>query len=144
MTASVFAYGTLQLPSVMEAVTGKQFKSAAAVLEDYARFVIRKQVYPGIIPAGGATVNGRIYFDLEQSVIDVLDAFEDILYDRKCVDVTCNNKKIKTQAYVVNNKFRNLLGDEPWCIDIFQKKHLTLYLESCRKFHFAYLQSQKI
>lgn len=135
MTYSVFTYGTLQVPEVMEAVTGKIFEHATAVLVDYQRFCIRKQVYPGIVPKRGRTVEGRAYFNLNKSDLELLDAFEDDLYERKIAEVVCDNKKIEVQLYVVNEKFISLLSDDPWDITRFTNDHMATYLVSCRKFH---------
>lgn len=122
----------------MEAVTGKKFESAMAVLDNYERFKIKQQIYPGIIPVIGQTVYGRLYFDLDTSAINFLDAFEDVLYERKTNVVSCNNEEISAAVYVVNDKYRNLLSKKSWNIEIFQQRYLETYLDSCKKFHREY------
>ena len=138
MTLSVFTYGTLQIPSVIEAVTGRKFKSEPAVLENFVRFRIKNQVYPGIIPKENASIDGMIYFDLDERSLGFLDAFEDVLYVRTQDVVICNNNKIPAMVYVVDRQHRDLLSDEPWDIESFKRNHLDSYLESCRKFHREY------
>ncbi len=58
---NIFAYGTLMIPSVMYAVTGRHFRSQKAILKDYARFTVKGESYPGIIPVMNAITEGKIY-----------------------------------------------------------------------------------
>lgn len=141
MSISVFTYGTLQIPAVMEAVTGRKFKSENASLDGYERFIVKRQVFPGITAAIDKRVDGRIYFDLDMVAINFLDAFEDVLYVRKQLSAWCNNRKIQAQVYIVDDKFHNLLSDKPWEIEVFQQKHLRAYLDSCKKFHSEFKQT---
>lgn len=138
MSLPVFTYGTLQIPDIMEAVTGRKFKSEPAALEKYNRFRIKNQVFPGIIPMDSGSVNGVVYFDLDNTSLSFLDAFEDVLYVRKEAIVICGNKKILAQVYVVGEEYRGLLSDELWDIKQFRQKHLDVYLKSCKKFHKEY------
>ena len=141
MSEPVFTYGTLQVPVVMEAVTGRKFTSSPAILNDYIRYIVKRQVYPGIIPLAGSVVDGRLYFDMDDAAVRILDAFEDVLYERRQVEVNCNNQKIPAQAYVVAEKYRNLLSRENWDIKAFESEQLVNYLDSCRSFHGGYKQS---
>ena len=54
---NVFAYGSLMIPSVMHAVTGRWFTHTEAVLEGYARYGIDGESYPGIVPQEGAEIH---------------------------------------------------------------------------------------
>ena len=53
MSCSVFTYGTLEFPDVMEAVTGRSFKSVEAMAEGYARYLLKERMYPGMTPVSG-------------------------------------------------------------------------------------------
>ena len=133
MGQSVFTYGTLQIPAVMEAVTGQIFISVSAILHDHARFAIKRQVYPGIVPQAGSFVNGCLYFDVDDAALHCLDIFEDVLYERKPIQVACDNGMITTQVYVVCAKYRNLVDTKPWNLEDFTRRHLADYLKSCRR-----------
>lgn len=138
MSPPVFTYGTLQIPAVMEAVTGRKFKSVSAVLENYGRFRIKNQIFPGITPVDGDNVDGTVYFDLDNRSLDFLDSFEDVLYVRTQTNVICDDQKIPAQVYVVGENYRDLLTKDPWDIRLFQEKHLDNYIRSCRMFHEQY------
>jgi len=43
---SVFTYGTLEVPDVMEAVTGRVFDSAEAITEGDAQYLLQERIYP--------------------------------------------------------------------------------------------------
>ena len=76
----VFTYGTLMLPSVMEAVTGRRFAAQKAMLHGYARFRVKGASYPGVVEAVGATTDGVLYLDVDAPSLARLDAFEGAFY----------------------------------------------------------------
>ncbi len=45
--ALVFTYGTLEIPEVMETVTGQALASREATAKDFVRYLIQDCVYPG-------------------------------------------------------------------------------------------------
>ena len=45
---NLFAYGTLMVPEVLRAVTGREFTWREAVLRGYVRLTVRGQSYPGV------------------------------------------------------------------------------------------------
>ena len=98
MTAdmNIFAYGTLMIPSVMVAVTGRHFRSQKANLRNYARFTVKGESYPGIIPLTDAITEGIIYFNVNKFSLEQLDIFEGDLYERTHVRVEIEEKEIKT------------------------------------------------
>lgn len=57
---NIFSYGTLMIPSVMHAVTGRHFRSQKAILRDYARFTVKGELYPGIISITDAITEGIV------------------------------------------------------------------------------------
>jgi len=64
----IFAYGTLMIPEVMYAVTTCKFRFDNAILRDYARFTVKGESYPGIIPVTDAVTEGIIYFDVAERI----------------------------------------------------------------------------
>ncbi len=61
----VFTYGTLEIPEVMQAVTGQVFASREATAKDFVRYLIQDCVYPGMVSAKGETTSGRLYGPVE-------------------------------------------------------------------------------
>lgn len=132
MLDSVFTYGTLQVPAVMTAVTGKTFPFQPAVLPAYRCFKIRHRVYPAIIADSTAETTGTLYTGIDAEALALLDEFEDVLYDRLTVEVQTETGRVKAYAYVVADKYRHRLSDEAWDLCEFESKHLPSYLQRIR------------
>ena len=75
MKLNIFAYGTLMIPSVMHMVTARHFRSQKAILKDYARFRVKGESYPGIIPVTDAITEGIIYFNVNEFIKKDLEMF---------------------------------------------------------------------
>ncbi len=120
----------------MEAVTGRVFESAAAFAEGYARFLLKGQVYPGITPVAGQTTPGRVYFDVSQEAVSLLDRFEDKIYVPQVITVRARTgHRHNAYAYIIKPKDRGVLTGNPWIRESFIETSLTSYLEACRQFH---------
>ena len=123
-----FAYGTLQLPAVMLAVTGRRYAAFPARLEGYARRRLRDKSYPGIRPADAAAVDGLLYLDLDDDALQKLDAFEDAFYHRTSVQVSAARLDWPAQAYVLRKEAYGLLLPEEWQLADFAQHDLTRFL----------------
>ena len=131
--AAIFAYGTLQVPEIFEAVTGTSAVSESAILPGYARYGIRGQVFPGIVPEAGASVSGRYYPDLDEDTLAKIDDYEDVLYDRLTVTVRVGGVQKPAETYVVAGRYHDWLDGKPWRLETFREKHLARYLRYFRR-----------
>ncbi|MFG6469264.1 gamma-glutamylcyclotransferase family protein [Roseateles sp. BYS87W] len=86
--AHCFTYGSLMWADIMARVCGREFASEPASLAGHARHPVRGQDYPGLRPAEGSTVAGRLYRDVDAAAWARLDAFEGDDYERTPVTVT--------------------------------------------------------
>jgi gamma-glutamylcyclotransferase (GGCT)/AIG2-like uncharacterized protein YtfP len=119
----------------MEAVTGGVYDSAEAITEGYARFLLRGRIYPGMTPVQGQTTSGRVYFDVSQQAVMLLDEFEDDIYVRHLIAVrTDEGQWFNAYAYIIEPQNRAVLSINPWIREKFEKDHLTSYLAACRHF----------
>ena len=126
---NIFAYGTLMIPSVMHAVTGRHFRSQKASLRNYARFRVKGESYPGIIPVRNAITEGIIYFNVNEFSLEQLDTFEGDLYERTRIRVETEEKEIQNaEAYVIQSKYLGYLSLEAWDVKEFIKKDLEMFL----------------
>jgi gamma-glutamylcyclotransferase (GGCT)/AIG2-like uncharacterized protein YtfP len=131
----IFTYGTLMIPDVMYAVTTRKFRFKNAILRGYARFTVKGESYPGIVPVTDAVTEGIVYFDVDELSLARLDAFEGDLYQRKPVRVETKEREIRdAEAYVIKPKFRNHLSSSEWNIKEFTQKHLEAFLETYSSF----------
>jgi len=125
----IFVYGTLLIPSVMYAVTAREFRFKNAILRGYARFTVKGESYPGIIPATDAVTEGIIYFDVDESSLERLDAFEGDLYQRTPILAESKGGEIiNAEAYVIKPQFSGYLSSEEWNANEFAQKYLKAFL----------------
>ncbi len=128
-TFSVFTYGTLQFSEVMQAVTGLNLKPVAATLTGYQRFKIKERTFPGLIEKENTVTDGMLYRDLDETAIEKLDQFEDVMYERCLVDVQVNNETEQAFVYVTQKDYEDCLLDQEWSLEEFKSKYLKLYLK---------------
>jgi len=132
---SLFTYGTLVVPEVMQAVTGKSFPSTPGVLEGYAAFLIDGECFPAIAPASGGNTPGTIHLGLDKATLKLIDRFEGKLYERKRVAVRSDSLGLMSaEAYVIAKDALGKLTQEPWDVDSFREEHLEEWLEVCATF----------
>ncbi len=132
----LFTYGTLEIPEVMEAVTGRSLASAEAWARGFAKFLLKGRIYPGMIALQGATCSGRVYYSIDRRTFEILDAFEDEVYTRERIEVEVEEgRSLQAYAYLIPPDYRDCLTSSPWEPDEFMSKHLAHYLEACKTFH---------
>lgn len=126
---NVFVYGTLQIPEVMLAVTGRVWPSHPARLDGYARHRLRGKSFPGIRPCPNASVDGLLLLGVDMETQRKLDDFEDAFYRRDPVQVTAaDGTRQVAQAYVVREEADGLLLPEDWDIETFKLSHMSAFL----------------
>lgn len=131
MTTSLFVYGSLQFPRVMRAVTGRDYASSAAVLDGYARYLVRNATYPGLTESSGERTSGVIYHGLTPEAMKALDRFEGDLYERRLVEVeTPPGRRERAWTYVIRESRRGVLSDLPWDGEEFKRHHLDGFLST--------------
>jgi len=135
MSDALFTYGTLQIPEVMEAVSGRTLFWVEAEAPGFAQFRFTDRIYPGMVSREGATTRGRVYTALSHQAWELLDRFEDPIYRRDLIEVyQADGSKMKAHAYVVPVDQQYLLSSEIWQIDWFIETHLEGYVSRCRLF----------
>lgn len=83
------------------------------------REAIRGETYPGMVPRGGASVEGVLYLDVEQGDLDALDAFEGDEYQRAPLAVTlASGETVQAETYLYLRPEK--LAGLPWQPDKFE------------------------
>ncbi len=138
MEDRLFAYGTLQIPEVMEAVTGRSWKWRDAIAHGFARCLLKNASYPGMVSEKNAITTGRLYEGLDPEAWNLLDQFEDPVYQRKHIEiVTEGQERAKVFAYLLPLHEAHRLTGHPWEMNVFVQEHLPDYLSQCRAFYRA-------
>jgi gamma-glutamylcyclotransferase (GGCT)/AIG2-like uncharacterized protein YtfP len=132
---NIFTYGSLMYPSVMRAVTGREFPSKKARVQNYARFKVEGESYPGLIPSEGALTEGVLYMNVDPLSVGRLDDFEGELYERGEIAVDAlDGKSIIAQTYVVKARYRDRLSSEEWNPTHFERDDLLEFMNTYRGF----------
>ncbi|MEF8833859.1 MAG: gamma-glutamylcyclotransferase family protein [Halofilum sp. (in: g-proteobacteria)] len=128
---SLFAYGTLQFPAIIEAVTGRPRVGTPAVLDGYARCGIRDQPFPGIVPRANHAVEGVLYADITPSERRRIDTFEGEPYRRETVRVRLPEEgtSIEAVTYVIRPRWRTIISAAGWDPDEFARHWHDTYVE---------------
>lgn len=135
MNATVFAYGTLQIPEIMARVAGRAFSAEPATLHGFARYRIRGKSFPGVRPEAGASVEGCLYAAVTSEALRRLDDFEDDFYIRQEWDVvTCGGNVVRAQVYVVDRPHYGILEAAAWDLEQFRRQSLAEFLKRCKSF----------
>ena len=128
---NIFAYGTLICPEMVFALTGKNYVSEKAVLNNFKRFKIyddgQPRAYPAIKKYAGGLVNGIILYDVDKESMEALDFFEGGEYIRTLLEIVTDGKKIKTYVYVWEKKYNPKLKNE-WSLNYFIKNDMPEYV----------------
>ena len=141
---AVFTYGTLEIPEVMEAVTGRSFPSFDATATGYVRYLLKGKIYPGMMVGPGASTSGRVYVEINEQTLKILDEFEDEIYERELIEVIMHPKKsCKAFAYLIPQSKHDLLSSEPWKKEEFLSMYFDSYVQACRFFHDGQTSSLK-
>lgn len=134
MSRHVFAYGSLQLGAVMEAVTGRRFRSESAVLAGFERCRLIARVYPGLRRRPGATTVGRLYRHVDGRSMELLDRFEDYFYSRRTLLVAAGGElRVPAEVYVIEPRYYRLMLPREWSVEHFARRRLADYLRRCRR-----------
>jgi gamma-glutamylcyclotransferase (GGCT)/AIG2-like uncharacterized protein YtfP len=132
---SIFAYGTLQLDAVMEAVTGRRFQGVPAVLDGYRRRLVADRTYPAVVPAQGEQTEGTLLRGLDEETLARLDVFEGPLYRRRRLPVRAGGgERVEAWVYVLAPEHRDRLSDARFDLADFTREHARAFVESCRRF----------
>lgn len=129
MTAHCFTYGSLMWADIMARVCGRALVSEPARLHGHRRHPVRGEDYPGLRPAAGGIVDGRLYRDIDAALWARLDAFEGTDYERVPVPVQLADGRTETACvycFRVEQAGRLLPGD--WDPQAFEREGRARFL----------------
>ena len=128
MIDKLFTYGTLEIPSVVKRVLGRDSVGRPAVLHDYARYLVRGENYPAIREEPGSAVRGTVYNGIDGELFRRLDKYEGEQYQKRSVQVMTDDGRLH-HAFVYTCS-ADLLSDTPWDQAAFIERHLTDFMDA--------------
>lgn len=117
MSRHVFTYGSLMFAEVWQTVVRGRYRSEVVTLPGHARYAIDGESYPAVVPQAGASVEGRLYFDVMPDDLQRLDVFEGSDYRRGPVRVRAPGGEIAADTYIYLDASRLL--PQPWSAQAF-------------------------
>ena len=85
MTVNVFAYGSLMYPEVFAALTGAPSSFEDLCVQGFERRAVSGKPYPGLRENPASSVDGRLWFDIDDEALRILGTFEGSLYERRAL-----------------------------------------------------------
>lgn len=125
---NIFVYGTLLSPAILEKLTGKSFKTSEVILAGYKRICVKNRDYPAIIQQEGSKTVGLLIENMDDLSLAIISFYEGDEYEKKKVTVNSDGKSTTALTFVWV-KGNELLDDEEWDFQHFEKTFLEHYLE---------------
>lgn len=119
---SLFVYGTLQFPEVLEVLIDRVPQRATATAPGWRVAALPGRLYPGLIPAPNAVASGLVLNGLTPGEWKILDAFEDDEYDLRTIQLT--NAATSAATYV----WTAAVAQDDWRRDQFTADHLSAFV----------------
>jgi gamma-glutamylcyclotransferase (GGCT)/AIG2-like uncharacterized protein YtfP len=131
LKASLFAYGTLTIDSVIGTLLGRVPTFEDVQVDGWRAVRLPDRPYPGLIEAATGSALGRAYTGLTVTDWDLLDEFEDPNYRLIWVQA---QSRLSLLTYIWPDQ-----GDgDAWDNADFVDNHLGSYLDRCRRWKYAY------
>jgi gamma-glutamylcyclotransferase (GGCT)/AIG2-like uncharacterized protein YtfP len=125
----LFTYGSLMCEDIMAEVAGERLRCSPARLTGYRRFLVRNELYPGLVADPAGTVAGMVYYDITDHGWSRLDRFEGEMYARVPVSVQNENStRSLVSCYVFRLEFHNLLTATEWDFAAFLRSGKTTFV----------------
>ncbi len=126
----LFCYGTLQVPQVIQAVTGHTYSGIKAALPGYAIYRVINAEYPGIVHSPGSSTEGILYDNVSDADLKVLDLFEGEFYRRQMLEVSLEDHAFRPAwVYVIAEQHLGILSEERWSLTDFLENGLARFMK---------------
>jgi gamma-glutamylcyclotransferase (GGCT)/AIG2-like uncharacterized protein YtfP len=142
--ATLFGYGTLTIPEVVEALTGRSVTFTPATAQGFARYRLKGRIYPGIVEAQGETTPGVLYTNLDSELMRLLNAYEDEIYQTAVIPVRTNGHVHRSIAYIIPSRHSDHLSRDGWDPEQFMDQHGRQYINMCRNFRRCYEEGRAL
>jgi len=128
---TLFIYGTLLFPELLQALLERIPERQPAVLPGYQRYRIydgsRPRPYPAIYPNAEGEVKGALLYGLQPAELALLDEYEEEDYLKQPCQAWVADQLVDAQVYVWRSEQRSKLRGE-WEPEWFRAHHLGRYI----------------
>ncbi len=100
---------------VLSRVVRGDYTSQEARLDGFQRRRVAGEIYPGLLPVSGASVIGKLIFDVTPADLLRLDEFEGPEYERQSVSIfLASGKVVGADVYVYKQELHHRLLADEW------------------------------
>ena len=124
---TLFVYGTLRHPPLIEGLLGRPVAAVAATLPGHRAAVLSGRAYPGLVVDPEASAAGAVVA-VDDAELAVLDDFEGSEYTRTHVTVTTEGGEPRAEAYLLTGPSRSLATADTWSLDAFVADHAAAWV----------------
>lgn len=122
---SLFVYGTLQFPEVLEVLIDRVPQRRPATASGWRVAALPGLLYPGLVAQSNAVAHGLVLDGLTAREWEILDAFEDDQYDLRAIPLTAAADPAWTYIWTAP------VTQHDWHPDHFAIDHLPQFLTRC-------------
>ncbi|WP_051728438.1 gamma-glutamylcyclotransferase family protein [Nocardia brasiliensis] len=130
---SLFAYGTLQFPQMLEVLLGRVPTLTPAAAVGWRAAALPGLLYPGLVPQADAVAHGVVITGLTPGEWRTLDTFEDDDYDLRPIPL--RDAPIAPWTYV----WTGPVAQDNWDAPTFARTHLASFVVHTRAWRRAAL-----
>lgn len=135
MGMHVFTYGSLMFEPIWSKVVSGKYEKTEARLSGYKRLKIKDEVYPALLPGADTdSVEGIVYRNVSFGDLKRIEEFEGQYYRREITACRLpDGSTLIACVYVLDGRFNNLVEDELWEPEWFEKVGIQIFLEKYGK-----------
>lgn len=119
---SLFVYGTLQFPAVLEVLIDRVPQRETATAPGWRVAALPGRVYPGLVPHPNGLAHGTVLKGLTAPEWTILDAFEDDEYDLRTIQLSNSSGTAWTYVWTAP------AAQDDWHPDRFTTDHLPHFV----------------
>eukprot|EP00638_Chattonella_subsalsa_P006755 CAMPEP_0117750120 /NCGR_PEP_ID=MMETSP0947-20121206/10165_1 /TAXON_ID=44440 /ORGANISM="Chattonella subsalsa, Strain CCMP2191" /LENGTH=190 /DNA_ID=CAMNT_0005568199 /DNA_START=54 /DNA_END=626 /DNA_ORIENTATION=+ len=133
---NLFVYGSLMSHDVLEILLGRVPETKVASIRGFHRKRIENEVFPAMVPFEGKSVKGLLLKGINQLEQEIIDVFEEDMYDKMIVEAEEEKSGTTTQAlaYVWNFTRSSCKLYGTWDYGEHFIPNLSSYKEMCEDF----------
>ncbi len=94
-------------------------------------YKVRNAAYPGVVRSPNSETAGILYTGISEEELELIDLFEGDLFTRKLLNVIQqSNKMCKAWVYILSDRNKDKLTNNPWILKDFLKNDLKDFISS--------------
>lgn len=134
--SNLFVYGSLMNEEVLNSLVTGHFNRQSAILKGYRRVHVLRATYPAIFADQNAEVEGLVITNINSNQLAQLDDFEGEFYCRSPVTIKpVSGGDLNCDTYIFKSEYQHMLSDQPWCNQVFRRKHMSDFLREHTQSH---------